>query len=880
MNARLVLVWVGCFLSGFVLRAAGQDSQPELVLQTGHTAGIKALALHPNGKHIVTGAADGTAILWDLATGRQLRTYRGGPLGNGYEAQAALTEMKLPQTFPISAAATPTVQALQFSRDGVRLLATCAPSGLADLMIACCTATVWETATGRLIRRIELGQEVQTAMLSPDGKMVIAGGFPLPPEEVKEMATAGLKIDPIMAVTVWDVESGRKLQQFGGYETEILAGQFAPDGRHIFTLCVDNATKAKPPRGASQAKPPEKRPTFVSLWEVAAAKQVRRFSTSKGMNRLELSPRGDRILLSNDQDAKQPVEVWDSKAEKRLCSAQGKLASLTRDGQQLVTVDDGGRIQVWDLLEGKEVRAPAPQVPDPSALAVAADGSRVFIGTTHKPPETQRVKQPYTPGETVVYDLVTGKVLATFTARQDAPDFVAVSPAGRYLLIGDTLWDTRQGTRTVAVCKEPVQRFAAAFSSDEQRLAISNHQPAPTFDFSGLFGALGRRDSIVVARMLELPSGRELRQFKTQEEIKDRVPMSFDVDGGHLLTVARRGTVTAWDTTKAEKIRQSKIEGKFVVVATSPNGKLAGAFYVADSTLWWDLRSGQEVSSEGRKAITVRVDGSPRGVSRDGKRKLEIAGDGTTVTLMDFNQPTVQRRLKPKLPKSAYISGVDFDANNEQFAFTTVSRPMSRLWDPITGKDVRDLEWLDLPSLELAAFSPDVRQIAAAGSDGRVAIWNVETGKMVSQLAHSGPVMCLCFTGDGQRLAAGCGDRTAVVTRLDDKSTIVFCGHEGPVAAVAFAADGKRLVTVSREDGTTRVWDSLAGKQLARIISLNDRNDWLIVTPDGWFDGSEAGRHAVAYRVGNGEELVPADKMAPPRHRPGLLGRLWRGESP
>lgn len=885
MQTRLVLVWLACFLSGLALRAAGQEAQPELVLQTGHAAPIKVIALHPDGKHVVTGANDGRAILWDIASGRQLRTYRGGPLGNGYEAQAGLIEMKLPKDFPMSSTVIPTVHALQFSRDGRRLMVICIPNDLADMMMACGTATVWETATGRLICRMELGQEFGTAMLSPDGQRVIVGGFPLPLEEVKEMSAMGLKIDPVTAGALWDVASGRKLCEFGGFETEIMSGQFTPDGRHIVVLCAADDVASRQQRGpgaASKAKLPEKRPTFVSVWEVPLAKQVRRFSTSDGMNRLELSPRGDRFLLKRDDNAQHPVEVWDLTTEKRLCFVQSKMAVLARDGRQLVTVDDKGRIQIRDLPEGKQTRTLAQQVPDASALAAAPDGTRLVVGTSHQPPApgTQRVKQPYAPGEVVVCDLAKGEVRTTAAAHHDSAEFLAVSSTGRYLLIGDSLWDTRLGTRAAAVCKEPVHRFAAAFSADEQRLAISNHQAASFFDFSGLFGSFGSRDATVAARMIEFPSGRELQQFKTKDEIKGQVPVRFNADGSRLLTVARRGIVTAWDAAKGEKIKETRIEGGFVVVATSPDGKLAAAFYIADSPVWWDLRSGEEVSAQGHKAGLAAAEGRPRGTSRDGKRRLDIAGDGLTVTLMDSERPTAQRTLKPKLQKSEHISGVDFDAENEQFACTTVSRPVSRLWDPVTGKEVRDLEWLDMPSLEVAAFSPDGRQIAAGGTDGRVTVWNVETGKLAAQLAHSGPVMSLGFSGDGQRLVAGCGDRTAVITRLDNKATTVFRGHEGAVAAAALAADDKFLVTVSREDGTARVWDAAGGKQLARLISLNDRNDWLVITPDGRFDGSEAALRAIMYRVGNAEELVPGDKIAPPRHRPGLLGKLWRGETP
>jgi WD40 repeat protein len=43
------------------------------VLQTGHNAGIKTVALSPNGQQLLTGSSDKTALLWDVASGRRLR---------------------------------------------------------------------------------------------------------------------------------------------------------------------------------------------------------------------------------------------------------------------------------------------------------------------------------------------------------------------------------------------------------------------------------------------------------------------------------------------------------------------------------------------------------------------------------------------------------------------------------------------------------------------------------------------------------------------------------------------------------------------------------------------------------------------------------------
>ena len=58
----------------------------ELVVQRGHTGWLGSVAFSPDGRWIVSGARDESAILWDVATGRRLRSY--GPHGKGVTSVA------------------------------------------------------------------------------------------------------------------------------------------------------------------------------------------------------------------------------------------------------------------------------------------------------------------------------------------------------------------------------------------------------------------------------------------------------------------------------------------------------------------------------------------------------------------------------------------------------------------------------------------------------------------------------------------------------------------------------------------------------------------------------------------------------------------------
>jgi len=72
--------------------ARSQDYPIETVVQTGHYAGVTSVAFSPDGRFAATGSSDKTVKLWEVSTGREIRSYTGhthdvryldfGPHGN------------------------------------------------------------------------------------------------------------------------------------------------------------------------------------------------------------------------------------------------------------------------------------------------------------------------------------------------------------------------------------------------------------------------------------------------------------------------------------------------------------------------------------------------------------------------------------------------------------------------------------------------------------------------------------------------------------------------------------------------------------------------------------------------------------------------------
>ena len=157
-----------------------QDNKPEVFVQLGHSGEVRSLAYSPDGRLALSGSEDYTLKLWEVSSGREIRTFKGH---------------------------TGTVSSVAFSPDGSRVL-----SGSYDHSLK-----LWEVSSGREIRTFRgHSGEVRSLAYSPDGRYVLSGDF-----------------DGI--INLWEVSSGREIRTFQGHTSWVFSVAFSPDGRYALS---------------------------------------------------------------------------------------------------------------------------------------------------------------------------------------------------------------------------------------------------------------------------------------------------------------------------------------------------------------------------------------------------------------------------------------------------------------------------------------------------------------------------------------------------------------------------------------------------------------------------------------------------------------------
>ncbi|NIO87684.1 MAG: hypothetical protein GTN53_44300 [Candidatus Aminicenantes bacterium] len=499
----------------------------------GHAGGVSSVALTADGKYLVSGSWDKTVRLWDLNTGREIRTFKGHVEG---------------------------VNSVALSGDGKYLV-----SGSYDK-----TVRLWDLNTGREIRTLGHADGVRSVALSADGKYLVSGSMD------KTIRLWDLKTGKEIRTFSWDIfappldlckkgkylvagslgctvhllrlKSGKKIRTFTGHTAAVLSVALSADGQHLVSGSYD----------------------YVRLWDLKTGKEIRTFNGhTEGVTSVALSADG-QYLVSGGMD--NTVRLWELNTGREIRVFSGhnfsiNFVALGVDRQYLISGSEDKTVRLWDLKTGKQIRTFKVVVEGVTSVALSGDGQTLVSVIRDK---TVRL-----------WDVKTGKEIRTFKVDVEGfPYDVALSGDGQTLVTGREswsrstgirytmrIWDVKTGKKIRTIVWHELLVAFMALSGDGQTLVSGNEDKTvrlwdvktgtEIYTFKGhaegvTSVALGAEGKYLVSgswdktvRLWDLNTGREIRTFKGHTSGVTSVALS--VDSNYMVSGSRDGEIKTWD---------------------------------------------------------------------------------------------------------------------------------------------------------------------------------------------------------------------------------------------------------------------------------------------------------------------------------------------
>lgn len=153
-----------------------------------------------------------------------------------------------------------------------------------------------------------------------------------------------------------------------------------------------------------------------------------------------------------------------------------------------------------------------------------------------------------------------------------------------------------------------------------------------------------------------------------------------------------------------------------------------------------------------------------------------------------------------------------------------------QLWNPYTGQHIlthnQDASSKKSTSLAKAssnndgsiwtiAWSPTGKRIASGDENGRVQVWDAQTGQIFLMYdKHTGPINALAWSPDGTQIASASDDNTVQVwDTASGKQNLLYTHHSEDVRTVLWSVDGQNIIS-GGADHTIWAWDATSGNPI------------------------------------------------------------------
>ena len=696
------------------------------------------------------------------------------------------------------------------------------------------------------------------------------------------------------AIKLWDIATGQVLRSLYSSVQKCLALTFSPDDRILALGGQDNKYIGR-----------------TELWDLSTGKELHEPLRARAEMVLIFSPDGRSLFTAGQSDSQ--LEQWEVTAGRKLSTVEVKatvdFARFTTDGRLLVAAveysdNEKQILSVWEPLSQRPPwRAPAAAAPGEIAgIALSPDGNLVVVASDK--------------GQVQYYNLASGKTVVMRNSDKDEEYWrqkvkIIFSPDSKSVFIDGELWDVARAQKLdtfdavayngkLLASNDKITLWDAETYEELRTLDKNSSGPVTFLSFS-------KDGKLLVSGIRVLDQELRLWNVGASGTCLTLLPFSDDESSN--------------STDPVEDTSSFRLPSENRIIALSPDGKsLATATKNERNIKLWDVSSGKYVltinsppvtalafSSDGEKVVSGNTGKSVNfwnattgdlaqrlplpmyvtsiALDRAGK-SLAVGSENRDVHVLNLKTGKDSRKLeafKPSSSPSDWSLGEDEGSGRSSLplAATLDSDP---LLDPLIPKTSKDRPRVSLVDpVNTLTLSPDGRYVATDALFG-TQVSDVTSGETVHMFQRPTSYSyakeeAYAFSEDAKTLANAKGETILLHDMDSNKKVRTLSGHAGDISTLAFSPNGK-IVASGGSDETIRLWDLETGEELASLVAFNKR-DWLVITPDGLFDGPPGSWSKVLWRFSpNPYDVSPIEAYFYEFYRPGLLSDILSGERP
>ena len=644
-------------------------------------------------------------------------------------------------------------------------------------------------------------------------------------------------------VRVWNLPSAPK--QIPGHTAPLVSAAVSRNGK-VMATAGDKTVRIYKPDGtairATEALPAV--PTAVALSDDGAMLVI---GDATGGVRVEAAADGKNALTLGAHNA--PVSGL----------------AFHPDGKRFVSVGHDGSLKFWNLPTAAPA-AVATHADVGTAVAVSADGKLAVSASNDgailafdpaAPKEAKKIEGPGGP----VTALAVNADSSLLAATSNAGVVKLANPADgadKFRVAGHT------GAINAIAFNPKAPQFATAGVDGTARIwrvptaavaLAGNAKPvqAVSVTADGKIALVAGADGL--AQLFALPEGKLIRKLAGTDATLHAALIRRD--GLEAVTGDANGVVRLSNVADGVlKTAFGAHEGPITGIAYHPSQPLM-ATVGADGTakLWQVPPVPAAELTKHTDAITAIV------LSSDGATTISAGADKA----IRLNAAAGVRQLGPNFADA--VRSLALSGDNVWVAAGTDGGAVTLL--NVADGAIKGSFGGHVGAVNGVAINPANTQIATAGADGTVRIWEAVAAP-VPLAGHTKPIAAISLSPNGQWIATAAGDNTVRLWNASNNTAgPVLSGHSQPVTAINWRADSTQLVSGSA-DKTVRVWNVADGKQLAQLDGSEGAVGAVAITPDG--ARVLAGGADKSIRIWTTADMKPATPPALAGHTDAITG--------